>query len=514
MISKCCDHPGQDLLFQCEEKGCEKPICEVCVYDQHYKHSTPEIDEFIDVKKQNISVLYERLKKYCDKMAVFKKEMDQTKGQFEEHIATNLEAKIHSTKENLKILEDLMQKHEDEINLSMKLAGDIKGEAETFRTLSLIKHFFHETVKLYETDFSINSTVQSLKTDFQDDRELGTAITKIVQMKNDAFYPHLDTEWKTEVDYYESKNIFLCNQVDGSIVVAGRTHNNHQFKVFCYNRLGEVTWQRTQPDNWELVDDIVQVKTQDQLFLLFCSIQHGEILKLSMESDLVQNAFKHETVAPRVLATEPDSNRLYAFDLSAEGPQVVVLNMKNIPYQVDRLLSLPTDFRLSFGMLLLSDSQLLLLAVYNTKGCFLAAVNEKSGEISWRVPGEFKGCGMATVPNGIILVSVPYTVLCFNQAGQMVHNYEFEKATILPGVAWYQGFIMVLHLLGTTLSVKAVMAPCPSTSQKVHISNSILVHNLIFSNPGLVTLVKPCDDLISFYCKRKIMKGFPCLPFT
>ena len=76
--------------------------------------------------------------------------MDQTKGQFEEHIATNLEAKIHSTKENLKILEDLMLKHEDEINLSMKLAGDIKGEAETFRTLSLIKHFFHEAMKLYD----------------------------------------------------------------------------------------------------------------------------------------------------------------------------------------------------------------------------------------------------------------------------------------------------------------------------------------------------------------------------
>ena len=446
MISKCSDHPGQDLLFQCEEKGCEKPICEVCVYDQHYKHSTPEIDYFIDVKKQNISVLYERLEKYCDKMAVFRKEVDKRKGQFEEHIATNLEAKTHSTKENLKILEDLMQKHEDEINLSMTLAGDIKAEAETFRTLSLIKHFFQEAVKLYEIDFNINSTVQSLKTDFQDDREIGTAITKITEMKNDAFYPHLDTEWRTEVDYYESKNIFLCDQVDGSIVVAGRTHSN-QFKVFCYNRLGEVIWQRTQPENWELVDDIVQMKIQDQLVLLFCSIQHREILKLSMESDLVENAFKHETIAPRVLATEPDSNRLYAFDLSAEGPQVVVLNMENIPYQVDRLLSLPTDFRLSFGMLFLSDSQLLLLAVYNTKGCFLAAVKEKSGEISWRVPGEFKGCGMATAPKGIILVSVPYTVLCFNQAGQMVHKYDLRRQRFflaLRGIRVFSWFCIFL----------------------------------------------------------------------
>ena len=116
-------------------------------------------------------------------MAVFRKEVDKTKGQLEEHIATNLEAKTHSTKENLKILEDLMQKHEDEMNLSMTLAGDIKGEAETFRTLSLIKHFFKEAVKLYEIDFNINSTVQSLKTDFQDDRELGTAITKINEMR-------------------------------------------------------------------------------------------------------------------------------------------------------------------------------------------------------------------------------------------------------------------------------------------------------------------------------------------
>ena len=465
MISKCSDHPGQDLLFQCEEKGCEKPICEVCVYDQHYKHSTPEIDEFIDVKKQNISVLYERLKKYGAKIAVFGTEMVEIKGQFEVNIAKNPELKSHNNKENLKTLEVLMQKHEDEIKLSMKLAAEIKGEAETFRTLSLIKHFFQQTVKLYETDFSIHSTVQNLKTDFQNDPELGTVITRIAEMKNQAFYPHLDTEWRTEVDYYDSKNIFLCNQMDGSIVVAGRTHNN-QFNVVCYNRLGEVIWHRTQPENWELVDDVVQMKTKD---LLFCSIQHHEILKLNMERDLVENVFKHETIAPRILATEPDSDRLYAFDLSTEVPQIVVLNTENIPYQVDRSLSLPTDFRLSFRMLFLPDSQLLLLAVYNTKGSFLAAVYGKSGDISWRVPGEFKGCGMSVAPNGIILVSVPYTVLCLNQAGQMIHKYEFEKATILPGVSWYQGFLMVLHLVGTTLAVKAVLTPCPSASQKVHL---------------------------------------------
>ena len=383
----------------------------------------------------------------------------------------------HSTKEKLKTLDDLMQKHGEEINLNIRLAGNIKEEAETFRTLSLVKHFFQEAVKLYEADFKIHTIVHSLKTDFQDDYELGTTIMKIADAKNEAFYPHLDTEWKTEMDYYESKNIFICNQVDGSVVVAGRTHHNHQFQVLCYNRLGEVTWHRTQPENWELVDDVIQVKAQDQLFLLFCSIHHREIRKLSMESDLVESTFKHETIAPGMLAIKPDSNWLYAFDSSKEVPQVVVLNTENVPYQVDRSLPLFKDFHQSFRMLFLSDTQLLLLAVYNTRGSFLAAVSEKSGEISWRVPGEFKGCGMSVAPNGIILVSIPYTVLCFNQAGQMTHKYEFEKATIIPGVAWYQGFLVVLHLVGTTLALKGVIAPCPSTSREVQ--NSIIISFLL-----------------------------------
>ena len=461
------------------------------MYDQHYKHSTPEIDEFIDVKKQNISVLYERLMKYCDKMAVFRTQMDHTVSQFEAHVARNPELESYSIKEKLKTLEDLMQKHGNEINLNIRLAGNIKEEAETFKTLSLVKHFFQKAVRLYDTDFKIHSIVHSLKTDFQDDHELGTAIIKIADTKSEAFYPHLDTEWKTEVDYYESNNIFVCNQVNGSVIVAGQTHHSHQFKVFCYNRLGEVTWQRTQPENWELVDDVIQVKTQDQLFLLFCSIQHCEILKLSMESDLVESTFKHETIAPRMLATGPDSHLLYAFDLSAEVPQVVVLKTENVPYQVDRSLPLSKDFRLSMRMLFLPNSQLLLLAVYTAKGSFLAAVEEKSGQVAWRVPGEFKGCGMSLAPNGIILVSIPYTVLCFNQSGQMTHKYEFEKATIIPGVAWYQGFLMVLHLVGTTLAVKAVMAPCPSTTEEVNTISFLFIVSNPCSTAHICT--KKCD---------------------
>ena len=449
------------------------------MYDQHYKHSTPEIDEFIDVKKQNISVLYERLMKYCDKMAEFRTQMDHMVEEFEAHVARNPELESHSIKEKLKALVDLMQKHRDEINLNIRLAGDIKEEAETFKSLSLIKHFFQEAVKLYESDFNICSMVHSLKTDFQDDRELDAAITKIADTKNEAFYPHLDTEWKTEVDYYQSNNFFVCNPVNGNVIVAGQTHHNNQFKVFCYNRLGEITWQRAQKEERELVDDVIQVKTQDQMALLFCSIHHREIRKLSMESDLVESTFKHETITPRVLAIKPDSHWLYAFDSSTEVPQVVVLNTENIPYQMDRSLPLPKDFRQSFRMLFLSDTQLLLLAVYTAKGSFLAAVSEKSGEISWRVPGEFKGCGMSVAPNGIILVSIPYTVQCFNQAGKMTHKYEFEKATIIPGVAWYQGFLMVLHLVGTTLAVKAVMAPCPSTCEEVNTISFLF----IISNP-------------------------------
>ena len=437
VAAKCSVHPGQDLLYQCLDKNCDKPVCGICVYDQHFSHSTPEIDEYIEVKRQNVQVQNERMKHYCDKIKILLGHVDQIVTEMGEIPTGGLTVPNDKMKPKITNLGKSIQNHKSEIESTVNLAENVRGELDTFQVLSLIKQYFQNCLKLYKADFNIYSVVRSFREDVPTNEELRTQLRTIADLKNEAFYPHLDTEWETEINYFKTNNsIFLCNEIDGSLIVAGDTDD----EIVRYTRLGEVTGKWSPPENWTLIDDMIEMNEQGERALLCCSNQDQEIVKLSLDDNSVESKFKHRIFQPRKLAAMPNSHWLYVFEKSIGNPQIVVLNTESVPYQVTRSLPLSKDFSLPVQMICLSDTDLILFAACTTKSSFLAAIREKSGKIAWRVPGEFRGCGLSVAPNGIILASIVSNVLCFNKEGQMIHKYEFEKSAVLPGVAWYQGF--------------------------------------------------------------------------
>ena len=232
-MSKCSIHPGQDLLFQCVEQSCRKPVCAICVTEEHHQHSTPEIDEFIEDKKHDISLQLQRFTNYIDKLAILKSRLEESLIPLDANISKDSKFGIV---QELTFLVELVKKHEDEVLLIKELSQEIKGEAETFTSLSLITKYFQKCKEVYEVDCRIRALLHNLgEPDLKKNPELNSVIQKLIDCKDEAFYPHLDKEWSTGLDYYSYKDHFLCHSEDGSIVVAGVTRR-FQYKIIRYSR--------------------------------------------------------------------------------------------------------------------------------------------------------------------------------------------------------------------------------------------------------------------------------------
>ena len=461
-------HPGQDLLFQCVERNCQKPICEICLSVQHQQHSTKEIDEFIEAKRWDISDQMKRLNSYSEKMLAFRSSLQEVLSEVEAEATKSPEVQHNESKRQLKIeikhkinfLDDLVQKHDTELTIARELGKAMKVEAETFTSLSLIARFSQKCSSLYKIDSTIRSLIDTLHKD--DFREWGVAIRRLTDSKDETFYPHLDAEWKTELPENNSSYQFLCSQEDGSIVVAGNTRKS-RYKVIRYSRLGEVLWEDIALGRWEQVDDILEIRSPGtKSVLLCCNTNKHEILKIGLESGIVERVLKRETITPRLLAASSDHQRVYVFDISTQPPMINVLDKTSSPSEFIRSTSLPAAFHIPSKMLVLPNTQLLLFAVYKVKASFVVAVDEQSGEIVWEFHDKFRGGGISLTPTGLILVSMFSSVICLNDRGHVVHEYQFEKLTNIKDIAWHQGFLMILYSTDMALAVKAVMAPCPN----------------------------------------------------
>ena len=482
-MSKCSIHQGQDLIFQCVEQPCQKPICEICITEEHHQHSTPEIDEFIEGKKRDIFLQTDRFAKYIDKLATLKSRLEESLVVLEANISKETQIRHKYSSKNrpvgimqeLNFLLEIVKKHDDEVLLIKQLSQGIKGEAETFTSLSLITKYFLKCKEFYEVDCRIRALLHALREhELQKIPELSTIIQDLIDRKDQAFYPHLDMEWNTGLDYYNYKYHIVCHSKDGSIIVAGITRRL-QCKIIRYNRFGEILWERNQPEKWDQVDDMIGIWDPEKgSRLLCCNIQSHEIFTMNIETGVVEDKFKHESIMPRLLAFCIKNQMLYVFDMTTEPPRICVLDMSSAPLRLLRFFPLPAAYGGSNKILYLSESRLLLVRAYTFKNPCLAAVKEDSGEIVWEYRNEFRGSGVSLSPNGLILTSAINSVLCLNQAGQIIHKYEFQKSAIIIEPIWFQGFLIMLHPVESTLTVKTVMTPCPSVTgdQKVKNSNS------------------------------------------
>ena len=469
-MSKCSIHPGQDLLFQCVEQSCRKPVCAICVTEEHHQHSTSEIDEFIEDKKHDISLQSQRFSNYIDKLATLKSRLEESLIALETNISKDSKFRPVRIIQELSFLVELVKKHENEVLLIKQLSQEIKGEAELFTSLSLIRKYFQKCREVYEVDCRIRAFLHNLhEPDLKKNPELNSVIQKLIDCKDEAFYPHLDKEWSTGLDYYSYKYHFLCHSEDGSIVVAGVTRRL-QYKIIRYSRFGDILWERKQPKNWDQVDDMIEIQDQGKVaHLLYCNIRNKEIFTVSIETGIVQDKFKHESMNPGLLAFSTTNQMLYVFDMATEPPRICVLDTSSAPFQLLRSFPLPAAYGGSNKILYLAESRLLLVRAYTFKNPCLVAVKEHSGEIVWEYPNEFRGSGISLSPNGLILTSAINSVLCLNQAGQIIHEYDFGKSAIIIEPIWFEGFLIMLYPVESILTVKTVMTPCPSvsTDQKV-----------------------------------------------
>ena len=466
-MSKCSIHPGQALIFQCVEQSCRKPVCAICVTEEHHQHSTPEIDEFIEDKKHDISLQLQRFTNYIDKLAILKSRLEESLIPLDANISKDSKFGIV---QELTFLVELVKKHEDEVLLIKQLSQEIKGEAETFTSLSLITKYFQKCKEVYEVDCRIRALLHNLREpDLKKNPELNSVIQKLIDCKDEAFYPHLDKEWSTGLDYYSYKYHFLCHSEDGSIVVAGVTRRL-QYKIIRYSIFGDILWERKQPENWEQVDDMIEIQDPGKCsHLLCCNIRNHEIYTVSIETGMVEDKFKHESINPGLLAFSTTNQVMYVFDMATEPPRICVLDTSSTPFQFLRSFPLTAASGGSNKILYLPESRLLLVRAYTFKKPRLIAVKEDSGEIVWEYRDKFRGSGISRSPNGLILTSAFNSVFCLNQAGQIIHEYEFGKSAIITEPIWFEGFLIMLCRVDSILTVKTVMTPCPSVGgdQKV-----------------------------------------------
>ena len=440
--------------------------------DEHHQHSTPEINEFIEDKKHDISLQADRLRNYIDKLAALKSRLEESLITFEANISKDSKFRKGEIMQELSFLVELIKKHEDGVLLVKHLSHEIKGEAETFTSLSLITKYFQKCTEVYEIDCRIRALLHTCtlcEPNLEKTPNLTSVIQKLIDCKDEAFYPHLDKEWSTGLDYYSYKYHFLCHNEDGSIVVAGVTRRL-QYKIIRYSRFGEILWDRKQPENWDQVDDMIEIHDPGKgSHLLCCNIRKQEIFTVSIETGLVEDKFKHESINQGLLAFSITNQMLYVLDMATEPPRICVLDMSSAPFQLLHSFSLPAAYGGSNKILYLPESRLLLVGAYTFKNPCLVAVKDDSGEIVWEYPNEFRGSGISLSPNGLILTSAISSVICLNQAGQIVHEYEFGKSAIIIEPIWFEGSLIMLYPVESILTVKTVMTPCPGVSgnQKV-----------------------------------------------
>ena len=456
------------------EQSCQKPVCEICVTEEHHQHSTPGIDEFIEGKKRDISLQTARFRNYIDKLAKLTSRLAESLITVEANISNDSKFRHKYSAKNrlveimqkLKLLIELVKKHENEVQLIMMIPQEIKGETETFTSLSLVTKYFQKCKEAYEVDCRIRALLHTLREPELQDSELSIIIQSLIDSKDEAFYPHLNLKWNTGLDFYSHEYHFLCHGEDGSIIVAGITRRV-QYKIIRYSRFGEILWVRNQPEKWDQVDDMIEFQDSGKRpYLLCCNIRNEEISIMSIESSgKVEDKFKHESIVPGLLAFSTMNQILYIFDMTTEPPRICVLDTSTFPFQLLRFFPLPAAYAGSNEMLYLAESRLLLLRAYTFKNPCLAAIKEDSGEIVWEYRDEFRGSGISLSPNGLILTAAVNSVLCLDQAGKIIHEYEFEKSGIIVEPKWFQGFLIMLHTVESLLTVKTVMTPCPDISR-------------------------------------------------
>ena len=486
LASKCKFHKGQDLLFQCIERTCQTPVCEICVTDQHEQHQTQEIDTYIEIKSKEILAQAERYMSYIEKMRAFNTYLNKANSK----IASIYQNAMESIEEDKRKQDSLiqwriqtnvimgklvkeMQKHEKGIIHHATLVEEVQIETKTFRALDLVTATQKKSVELFEVDTAINVALQNvhrndlLSSVSNCQHNLWSDITQQLRtLKADAFYPHLDKQIGTIITM-SYKKLFLCSKVNGDFVIAGRNPTD-KFQILLLNRLGELQWKKDPPDNWKRMDDMLEVvdKTGEKS-LLCCEHIAQKIVKVPLtDTEAAEIVFEDKNIRPHRLTACPERHRLYVADVAKEKVTVHVLDTTSSPYTILPWVPLRIKYE-PFELLYMPQTNSLLVGSYDmgSKKHLLAAIKVETGEVTWEITNlELRGMGLSLAPNGTILLPTVYSILLFNQEGQCIKEYEFEETAVISDVAWHEGFLIVLQPVLGMMHITAIQAPCPEKS--------------------------------------------------
>ena len=252
-----------------------------------------------------------------------------------------------------------VQNHREEIRNIIVQVDDIGRETNTLRSLSMITKLLDKMKLLFQSDVEINSDLKKIHKEkipeqvaVQHQNHWTAVTSELTQTKDNAYYPHFDTQFRTWFDQFY-RNTFLCSTQDGAFFVAGM-NVAQKFEICLSSRLGELVWRRelvsqsesdgedevdwvTEPaKKFNRVDDIEEIEDQNGTRWILCSnsIEH-QIVKVSFSDGSVEEVvFEHPTMVPFLMAAAPENSRLYVVDGSQGTSCVQALDTTKSPYQV------------------------------------------------------------------------------------------------------------------------------------------------------------------------------------
>ena len=224
-------HKGQDLVFQCVEKNCNEPICEMCITHQHLDHETVEIDDFIYSEGNSITLQLTKFPNYTTSMEEFSETLNEASKLFDgihekiteeyRQMQQPLEDDIiewrMKTNVLLTRLIERVKNHREKIRNIIEQAGEIRRETETFRSLSMITTTLEKLKLLFQSDVEINLDLKKMCKEnipelVRDPHRDNWAVltSKLMQSKDNAYYPHLTQRVGTKFEQ-NYKTTFLCS---------------------------------------------------------------------------------------------------------------------------------------------------------------------------------------------------------------------------------------------------------------------------------------------------------------